>query len=242
MLALQILFYLVWFPLAVLVISAILRCGVRRYPLIFTYMTVTLLLAVAEMPSALSVHGTHRNQAQALLHERLYAVSQGVTHFLIFAVVVNFVLRATKELPTRHAVRTALAVGAPLFIAVSFLVHYNGAVAIGVWMTPWTRDLNFCAAIVDMILWALLLSSRKRDQMLLLLAGGMGIMFAGDAITDAIRSIALHARSFTIWVSAAVFSVISNGTSLYVWWQAFRRQGVADGPMAPRQSSTASRG
>jgi len=221
-LALQICHYLVWFPLAILVLSAILRCGVRRYPLIFTYMTVTFLLAVAEMPSSLSVRGSHRTDAQMALHYTLYAVGQGLIHLLIFAVVVSFVLRTTEKSPIRHVIRTVLAIGGPLFILISFIVHYDGTAAMN-WMPLWNRDLNFCAAIVDMVLWAFLLSSQKKDETLLLLVGGMGIGFAGDAITDAVRSIAIHYHTHAVWVSAWVFSIFADGASLYVWWQAFRR-------------------
>jgi hypothetical protein len=226
-LAFQVCHYLVWFPLAVLVISAILRRGVRHSPLLFTYMTVTLLIAVAEMPSSLSAHGAHPSEAEEALQQKLYAIAQGLTHLLIFAVVVSFVLRATEGLPIRHLIRTGLAIGGPAFIAISFFTHYNGSVAIGYWMTPWTRDLNFSAVMVDLILWGLLLSARKKDHMLLLLTGGIGVMFAGEAIRDAIRSIAIHYRSNAIWYGASVFSIFADGASLYVWWQAFRKAPVA---------------
>ncbi len=38
-------------------------------------------------------------------------------------------------------------------------------------MTPWTRDLNFGAAILDMGLWALLIGSQRKDRKLLLVTG-----------------------------------------------------------------------
>ncbi len=231
--ALQVCHYLIWFPLAVLVISAILRCGVRRYPLVFTYMTVTVLIAVAEVPSTFAVAGSHPTHAQVEMHLMMYAMAQGVMHLLIFAVVASFVLRATEDSSIRHLIRAALAIGAPLFVAISFLVHYNKSynspVAVGYWLTPWTRDINFGAAIVDMVLWGLLLSSRKRNLILLLLVGGVGLTFAGDAISDAIRSIAIHLRSNPIWYSASVVSMLADGGWLYVWWQAFRRAYVSEG-------------
>lgn len=241
--ALQICHYLIWFPLAVLVISAIIRCGARQYPLVFTYMMTVLLAAVAELPSSLAVAGAHHTAAQVDLHMKLYAAAQCVTHLLIFAVVASFVLRATEESRIRHLIRTALAIAAPSFIAVSFLIHYSDSApdhnsstaALGYWMTPWIRDINFGAAIVDMILWGLLLSSRKRSQTLLLLVGGVGITFAGDAISDAIRSIAIHFRSGFVFYSASAVSMLADGGWLYVWWQAFRR--AAGTPLGPRDQS-----
>ena len=41
-------------------------------------------------------------------------------------------------------------------------------------MTPWTRDLNFGAAILDLGLWALLIGSRQKDRKLLLVTGALG--------------------------------------------------------------------
>jgi hypothetical protein len=231
-LALQICHYVIWFPLAVLVIAGTLRYGIRRYPLLFIYMTVTLLFAVAEMPSALSVSSAHYTPEQAALHKLLYAIAQVVTHLLLFSLVGSMVLRATEESPLRNTIRRLLAVGASLFIVTSFFVHYYKAVAMGQWLPPWTRDMNFAAAIIDMVLWALLLSSKRRDQSLLLLASGLGIMFAGDAITDAVRSIAVHYKSVPIWISASVFSMLTDGASLFVMWQAVRRSSSPQPPTA----------
>jgi hypothetical protein len=236
-LALQIFHYVVWFPLAVLVISAILRCRVRQYPLIFAFMTATFLIAVAEMPSAFAVAGSHWTLADSDLHRKLYAIAQGVTHLLIFAVVASFILRATKNLPIGHLVRLGLAIGGPVFIAVSFFAHYDGG-KVTVWMTPWTRDVNFGAAIVDLILWGLLLSSRKKDHTLLLLVGGIGISFAGDAISDAIRSIALQMHVKLIWDSASVFSGFTDAAWLFVWWQAFRKE-AADRKLGQQKGKAA---
>ena len=235
-LTLQICHYIIWFPLAVLVVWAILRRGVQQYPLIFTFMTVTFLIVVAEMPSALSVHSGHSTEAQSELLRKLRAIAQGVTHLLVFAVVASFMLRATKELPGRHLIRAGVAFGSALFIAVSFLVHYDSTKVITFWMTPWIRDVNFCAAIVDLILWGLLLSSRKKDPTLLLLVGGMGITFAGDAISDAMRSIAIHSRFYPLWISASVFSFFSEAAWLYVWWQAFRKASAATSSVSVRSA------
>lgn len=227
-LALQICHYIIWFPLAILVLQAILRSGIRNYPLIFIYMTVAVLIAVAEMPSTLSVHVANYTQAQMELHQKLYAIALGVTHLLIFAAVGSFLLRATEGSEIRRVIRTGVAFGGLAFIAASFLMHYDGTKSIGLWMPPWTRDINFGAAIVDLILWGLLLSARKKNHTLLLLVGGMGISFAGDAICDAVKSIAIHYRSAPLWISARVFSWFSDAAWLYVWWQAFRKASATE--------------
>src|SRR5690242_18691944 len=98
----QICAYLLWFPLKVLVIGAILKVGVRRYPLPFAYTVVGLLAVVAQMPAALAASRTNlRSDWFQLLH----SVSQITTYILILAVVLSFLHTATSRLPARHLVR-----------------------------------------------------------------------------------------------------------------------------------------
>jgi hypothetical protein len=84
-------------------------------------------------------------------------------------------------------------------------------------MTPWTRDLNFCAAILDLGLWALLIGSKKKDYQLLLVTGALGIQFAGGAIGQSLRDM-----SPAIVTAASDFTVITGLMGLYIWWRAFR--------------------
>jgi hypothetical protein len=86
-------------------------------------------------------------------------------------------------------------------------------------MTRWTRDLNFCAAILDLGLWALLIGSRRKEYKLLLITGALGLQFAGGAIGQALRDM-----SPAIVAAASDFLMIANLARLYIWWQAFRGQ------------------
>jgi hypothetical protein len=84
-------------------------------------------------------------------------------------------------------------------------------------MTRWTRDLNFCAAILDLGLWALLIGSRQKDYKLLLVTGALGIQFTGGAIGQSLRDMAPG-----IVAAASDFMMIASLARLYIWWQAFR--------------------
>jgi len=100
---------------------------------------------------------------------------------------------------------------------VSLVVHHQPGVKMGKWMTPWTRDLNFCAAILDLGLWALLIRSREKDYRLLMVSGALGIQFAARAMGEALREI-----SGTAVPVAGVMIMLANLTCTYIWWQAFR--------------------
>jgi hypothetical protein len=221
-LVIQLLSYLLWFPLKILGISALLRVGVSRYPLIFAYMVATFLFAAAELPlSVIYYLPTHGGLER---FRQLHWISEGLTYMLILAVVISLIYRATARLQPRRTIRLALLAGVFLFIAISFVVHFNNNEPLNEWVTPWTRDLNVCAAILDLALWGLLLSSREKDSTLLLLTGGMGISFAGEAIGTSIRSIAVMKKSINIFYFGHVVMMIADALFLYIWWQTFRKE------------------
>jgi hypothetical protein len=73
-----------------------------------------------------------------------------------------------------------------------------------------------------MALWAMLIAAREKDHRLLLLSGGLGIQFTGDAIGRSIRQLALRTRSHGVSLSGAVLMMLADLTFLYIWWQALR--------------------
>jgi hypothetical protein len=97
-------------------------------------------------------------------------------------------------------------------------------------MTPWTRELNLCASILDLLLCALLIGSRKKDHRLLILSGALGIQFTGEAIGESIRQIA-QAGHRGLSYGASLGITATNIIFLYLWWQAFRT--------APRKTGAA---
>lgn len=221
-LAFQFCSYLLWFPLEILALSAVLRAGVRRYPLIFTYLVATFLAAVAQMPVLWAYYHSGR-RASGRGYARLYWTEEAITDALILAVVVTLIYRASSSLTIRRLLRRALAFGSVLYIGISFLVHYQNTPSIGLWMAPWTRDITFCAAILDLALWAMLIATKNPNSRLLMLSGGMGIMFCGLAIGESIHTVAIHYRSHAIVLVGNAVEQITNLIFLYVWWQTFRR-------------------
>src|SRR3954447_21524219 len=237
-LAIQIGSWLIWLPLKVLAINAILKAGVRRYPLFFFYMVVTFLFTAIQAP--LSIAFTRSDAHAGPWLRRLNDWGGGTTYALILVVVLNLIYRATAKMGARRLVRIVLTAAGLLVAGISLSAHYDGSVPSGVWMTPWTRDLHFCAAILDLALWGILVSSRDRDPRLLLLTGGMGIMFAGEAIGAAIRTLAIPSKSLILFYGGHVFQVLTSALFLYVWWQTFRKEadvGKWEGRAAPKAGS-----
>jgi hypothetical protein len=225
-LAIQVGALLLWLPLNLLIIAALLRGGYRRYPFVFAYTAVEFLAAAAEIPAYWAVY-THGPKAEGL-QVFVYWMDEAIAQVLIFAVVMSLIYKATTGLRTRRALRTGLIAGAVLFTAISFLIHYIPRVQVGLWMTPWTRDLNFCAALLDLALWALLIASRQKDQRLLLLSGALGIQFTGEAIGEAVRQLAILNRSHPIALLGSTLVVGADILRSYIWWRVFQKAPSTD--------------
>lgn len=222
--AIQVCSYLVGLPLELLTIAAMLRGGYKRYPLVFTYVIIFFLTTVVEMPSAVAFY---QNKADPVLADNYtwwYFRDEAVLQLLIFAVVISFIYEASSKLASRRLVRLGLVSGAVLFVGVSFVIHYHPVpnISWGVWFTAWISNVKFCAAILDLALWALLIGSREKDQRLLLLTCGLGLMFAGEAIGESLRNLSSIHRSHLIADIGGILVLVSNMAFLYVWWRAFK--------------------
>ena len=216
--AVQYVSWLLWFPLILLVIAALLRGGYRRYPFIFAYAVASFLTAVPETAALLG-----RSSGIRLAHSYAvyYWIGDGIRQVLLFAVVISLLYQATRQVRGRALVRTSLIAGALLFLLISFLIHYDPRTVSSRWMTPWTRDLDFCSAILDLALWTILLNGRKHDMELFLLSGALGIRFAGEAIGHALRN-----QFPAVLLAADTTVVLASLTCLYIWWQVFRASPV----------------
>jgi hypothetical protein len=84
-------------------------------------------------------------------------------------------------------------------------------------MTPWSADINFVSAILDLALWAILIASKHKDHRVLMLTAALGIQFAGEAIGQSLRRI-----SPSVVFTGNVVILLVNLACLYIWWQALR--------------------
>jgi hypothetical protein len=210
--------YLFGLPLEVMVIAALLRGDYRRYPFIFLYAVVDLLTTILEIQPALA-YGSRTPQAK---HQwaLMFWVNERIMQVLVFLLVISLVYIATKHLRPRGTLLLGIICGTILFAAISFWLQYDpNPHEMSRYMTRWTRDLNFCAAILDLGLWAMLIGSRQKEYKLLLITGALGIQFTGGAIGQALRDM-----SPAIVAAAGDFTVVTNLARLFIWWQAFRGQ------------------
>jgi hypothetical protein len=208
--------YVVGLPLQILIIVALSRGAYRRYPFVFAYATAGFLASAVELPLYLL------GKPYRLTYVRTYWTDEQVLLALVYAVVISLIYEATATLRSRGIVRAAVIGGAVLFGATTFLINFNSHIKPGEWMTPWTSELHFCAAILDLGLWALLISVRRLDRRLLVLSGALGIMFTGEAIGESVRQLSQSRHSLAVALIGNVVLMAANQIFLYLWWQAFR--------------------
>jgi len=206
--------WLVGIPLELLIIAALVRGAFRRFPVILIYSVVLFLTTVVDI-SVYRAYYSGSKLGHSFAH--YYWIDEGLRQVLVFAVVISLIYEATATARARFTLRASLVCGAILFAGISFLMHYDSHAVVGRWMTLWSRDLDFSTAILDLALWAMLLAWRHKDIQLLMLSGGLGIEFTGEAIGQSLRSLV----PVTVLPGDALM-LSANLVGMYIWWQALR--------------------
>jgi hypothetical protein len=212
---LQVCAYLVGVPLDLMVVAVLLRGEYRRYPFVFLYAVVDLLTTILEIQPSMA-YGSGNAEARHRWAQ-MFWINEQIMQVLVFLLVISLVYRATKHLRPRRTLLTGMICSTLLVVAISLWAHHDLNHHIGRYMTRLTRDLNFCAAILDLGLWALLIGSRKKDYKLLLVTGALGVQFAGGAIGQSLRDM-----SPGIVAAASDLAMITSLSRVYIWWRVFR--------------------
>jgi len=212
-------------------VAALLRGEYRRFPFVFAYATANLVTTLVEIPANLS-HVFHPQDLEVWKHfAYIYWTNEVILRAFILAVVISLIDRAATQVRSRRLVRAGLIAGALLFAGISFALHHRPSMKFfGYWMTPWTRDLNFGSAILDLGLWMTLISSRRGDRRLLLISGALGMQFAGEAIGYAISNLSIAQQMDSVQLAGSIVTMLADLACLYVWWRTFRPSPVARRP------------
>jgi len=232
---LQLCSWLMGIPLAFLVVAALIRGPWRQFPLVFLYAVAVFVITLVEIPLKVQYFATGD---AAVWHRAasIYWVDEIILQVLIFALVIGLIDQAVSAGRRRRLIRAGLIVGVLVFGSTSFLIHYDPLAKYGDLMTQWTSDLNVCSTVLDLGLWAMLIASRRSDRRLLLISGGLGMQFTGEAIGAAIRHLSAPSMAEAVSVAGSGVSGLADLACLYVWWQVFRPAPAhSPSPAAPPQ-------
>jgi hypothetical protein len=194
--------------LQVLVIAALLKGPYRDFWLLFVYAVTLFLTTVVEAAAFFNTEIWARTS-------QYYWVNDTLRQILIFSLVIALTYRAMGASPRRSAVGRMLGGGVILVTLLS--LYLSRTDEFWRWMATVGRNLGFCAVILNLVLWAVLIKHQHTDRRLLLITGGLGIQMAGKAIGHSLRQIS----SSTV-LAGELIIVLSHLLCLYIWWQALR--------------------
>jgi len=147
--------------------------------------------------------------------------NEAVRQFMLFAVVISLIDHAIGPATYRARVRVGLALLGVVSVLVSLQIHSSSSNLFSYWMTQVSRDLSFESVGLTLLLWLTLISSGKKDHQLLMVTGGLGLQFTGEAIGQSFRQLSQNHSSALI-----LGNIVAGGTHalrLYVWHAAFRK-------------------
>jgi hypothetical protein len=200
--------------LNLLVIAALVRGSYRQYPFVFAYALTLLVSTLVEIGL---------QAAPRTVQDGYYWIDEAILDVLLFCLVIAFIDEAARHSKQKLVERHWLVLAAVLICAVSFAIHHSSH--LNRQMTLVSRDLNICAAVLDLILWSLLAAARRPDRGLMLLSGGLGLQLTGAIMGEQLRHF-----SRRLLLTGTLLEVTTGFLCLYIWWRAL---GVARLPAHP---------
>jgi hypothetical protein len=213
MIWLQWLIFFVSLALQVFVIGLLRRGAYKDYPFVFVYSLVLIMTTVAD--GAVFAGLAHM--------EYSFYKNEALRQLLLFTVVMSLMDRAVRERPYRGRIRLFLILSAWVAVLISVQVHqkaHDGRYFL--WATQVGRDLSFGSVVLTLLLWVTLISSQRKDAQLLMVTGGLGLQFTGEAIGQSIRQLSVPHHHILLLAGNLVLTG-SHLMRLYVWSEAFRR-------------------
>ena len=154
-------------------------------------------------------------------YARIYWVNDVIVDLLRFLLVIGLMYRTTSG-PKRASVGRLLSGIVVVALVLPFLLFPmfpRGP-------KPWIEDtwfnstselLNFGAAIMNLVLWGVLLADRKRDPQLTIVSVGLGVVVTGAAISYGFRSL-IPAEALFI---PNIFLMLTQLVGWSIWCRAF---------------------
>ena len=206
------------------VLVLLLRGHSRKFWPLLVYVAWELLSNVAGQGFDLLYGGvvSATSSAEAVRwYARIYWTNDVIVDLLRFLLVIGLMYRATSG-PKRASVGRLLSGIVVVALVLPFLLFPmfpRGP-------KPWIEDtwfnstselLNFGAAIMNLVLWGVLLADRKRDPQLTVVSIGLGIVVTGAAISYGLRSLIPTEAQFI----PNIFLMLTQLAGWSIWCRAF---------------------
>jgi len=216
MMSLHWLIFAISVALQILLLNSLRRSVYKDYAVVFGYSLVLFLTTIADGAVFGGLISLPKSEARLFFYR-----NDAIRQILLFIVVISLIDRAMRSNPYRTRVRVILIAAVVAAVSFSLQIHSSSSHLFGLWMTEVTRDLSMGSVALTLILWVMLISSRKKDSQLLMVTGGLGLQFTGEAVGQSLRQISQD--HYTLYVLGNLVGGITHLLRLYVWREAFRR-------------------
>jgi hypothetical protein len=222
----------IFFQLTLLVF--LLRTAAFRKYLVFSLYILALLAA-----DVVEFLVYDRSGRASPAYRKLYWTDHITLDLLLVLVVITFTYQALGESPLRRKAGKVLGVIAAAAIALPFsMLHNHHTKQYGFFSSQWfnhvSQILNFGAAIMNLVLWAALISNRRRDSQLAMSSIGLGILTSSAAIAWGARQWLSEENRWPI----DMFMTVAQIVSVVLWCWVFRPKARRPTSSAPPEALT----
>jgi hypothetical protein len=210
------------------------RGSLRKYPIFSAYAVAAFAADLTETVAYYRLGWASEN------YRELYWASSIVLDLLLFLLVIGLTYTALEGSLLRPTAGKILAAVTVVGLALPFVLlpnhHSNHH---GSFTTQWfnhvSQIFDFAAAILTLVLWAALLTNRKRDPQLVSLSIGLGLLTTAGAIAWGARRWLGRDNRWPV----DVFMNLAQIASLLVWCWVFRpRPRRSTGATPPASGAT----
>jgi hypothetical protein len=203
------------FPAAAILLQLALilllaRGPFRTYPVLLVYSVTYIGVMVLE--------GLAFTQAgvDSGLYRYLYWSSDLVLDFLLFLMVITLMYRVAGSNALLRPFGRILFVVVAAAVVLPFIL-YHPLFQFG-WFRHTSQLLSLGAAVLNLLLWTAIISTRDRHPQLLLVSAGVGVAVTGVAITYGL----LQFTSANLRWLPDLFKSLTQVVSMAIWCWAFR--------------------
>jgi hypothetical protein len=208
------------------VILLLLRGPFRKFWALLVYVVweliSLLILASFDLINNAATVGANASGPAIRLYSRLYWSNDVIVDVLRFLLVIWLTYRATSGGPKRTSIGRMLSGIVVVALALPFLLFPMFPMGPKAWPeASWFNStselLNFGAAIMNLVLWGVLLADRKRDPQVTVVSVGLGVVVTGAAISYGLR----HLIPFEAVFIPNLFLMLTQLAGWSIWCKAF---------------------
>ena len=209
--------YLQWFawcvnlPLQVALLNSLFRGGFRSFPVLLPYSLILFLWTVVNIAA-------REGGRLPAAWQSAYWVVDLILDGLLYVLILSLVNRAVRKSQHRTKILRWLILAAGLFWLAALLLTHDPRP--NQWMTNFTKYVAFGGALLNLVLWAMLVGTHHGDRSVLMISGGYGVSSAGQAISHSLRALAVQNRSYPILITGNLIGVLTHTLCLVIWWRA----------------------